>query len=65
MKKRISSDSEKAGLVQIRPSDETLYGKNVTRKQFPLRLGWGATIHKVQGMTAENIVISLKKVFAP
>ncbi|CAG2247064.1 unnamed protein product [Mytilus edulis] len=51
--------------VRISPVEEVLHGKNVTRKQLPLRLGWAATIHKVQGMTVKEIVVSLKRTFAP
>ncbi|VDI31283.1 Hypothetical predicted protein [Mytilus galloprovincialis] len=50
--------------VRISPVEEVLHGKNVTRKQLPLRLGWAATIHKVQGMTVKEIVVSLKRTFA-
>ena len=30
----------------------------VTRTQFPLMLAWGCTVHKVRGLTLEEIVIS-------
>ncbi|CAC5413411.1 unnamed protein product [Mytilus coruscus] len=51
--------------VKISPIEDVLHGRNVTRKLLPLRLGWTATIHKVQGMTVREIVVSLKKTFAP
>lgn len=34
------------------------------KKQLPLKLGWAATIHKVQGMTLKEVVVSLKTTFA-
>ena len=32
---------------------------NVIRKQFPLVLSWAVTIHKVQGMTMDSIVVDM------
>lgn len=37
----------------------------VTRHQFPFILSWAVTIHKVQGMTTSEAVISLDKIFKP
>ena len=31
------------------------------RKQFPLFLAWGVTIHKVQGMTMKEIVVNMDR----
>ena len=35
------------------------------RKQFPLALAWGGTIHKEQGKTEDRVVLSCKGTFRP
>lgn len=50
--------------VRISPVEDNLHGRNMIRKQLPLKLGWAATIHNVQGMTLKEVVVSLKTTFA-
>ena len=41
-----------------------LIRKSIVRKQFPLRLAYGITIHKSQGMTFDKLIVDCGKVFA-
>ena len=63
--KQVITQSSLRGSVNIKPFVDVLTGKKAKRKQLPLKLAWAATIHKVQGMTVDQIVISLKKIFQP
>jgi hypothetical protein len=48
----------------VKPYEEPLNShKHSKRRQFPLKLAWACTIHKTQGMTANQCVFDMKGVF--
>jgi ATP-dependent DNA helicase PIF1 len=46
-------------------SELEMDGVTLIRRQIPLKLGWGVTIHKSQGMTIDRAVVHLDSCFAP
>ncbi|KAI4903609.1 hypothetical protein NFI96_001694 [Prochilodus magdalenae] len=60
---RVPSGSD--NVVYIEREEESLRKKGTVRRQFPIKLAFACTTHKVQGMTTRSAVVSLKKVFEP
>ena len=43
--------------IEVRPGKAS--SPQIQRIQFPIALSWACTVHKVQGLTLENVVVSL------
>ena len=59
---KVKFEKENVGTHSIEKCDEFL-GKKYSRRQFPLKLAYACTIHKVQGLTLDKAVVSLKSTF--
>ena len=51
--------------VYIETREENSSRKGMVRRQFPMKLAFACTAHKVQGMTMQSAVVGLKRVFEP
>ncbi|XP_028823426.1 ATP-dependent DNA helicase PIF1-like, partial [Denticeps clupeoides] len=60
-----SKHKSKDNLVYIERLEEQTSIKSVAQLQFPMKLAFGCTTHKVQGMSLTSAVICLKWTFEP
>ena len=43
--------------IKVRPGKAS--SPEIQRIQFPVALSWACTVHKVQGLTLKNVVVSM------
>ena len=53
------------GSILIEKLEDKINYKGDIRRQFPLKLAYAVTIHKVQGLSLDKCIISLHKIFQP
>ena len=63
-KQAVGVSPELIDSVGIVPEEERVTKKGGMRRQYPLRLAWACTVHKVLGMTVDNAVVCLEKIFS-
>ena len=51
--------------VCIERVEDEVRKSSMVRHQFPLKLAWACTAHKVQGMTTDKVVVNLDNIFSP
>ncbi|XP_071963825.1 uncharacterized protein [Antedon mediterranea] len=61
---KVKFDNNEIGVQAIEMFKESM-GNKYSRKQFPLKLAYACTVHKVQGLTMNEAVVCLKNTFAP
>ena len=59
---KVKFDNDNIGTQTIEMFQESM-GEKFSRKQFPLKLAYACTVHKVQGMTMDKAVVNLKNIF--
>ncbi|XP_058495553.1 ATP-dependent DNA helicase PIF1-like [Solea solea] len=59
-----SVSAELVGSTAFAPEEERVCKKGGLRRQYPLKLAWACTIHKVQGITVDDVVVCFERIFA-